>query len=69
MSLAEAYHGALAPTSKAPLPFERLLEALDAARLLLALQWLGWSPDWSPPVAHAHDWEAEAVFLAEKSGL
>jgi Ser/Thr protein kinase RdoA (MazF antagonist) len=32
------------------------LEALDWCRLHLAVQWLGWAPDWSPPAEHAHDW-------------
>jgi len=31
-------------------------EALEGARLLVALQWLGWSSTWSPPVEHRHDW-------------
>lgn len=39
---------------------------LDAARLLVALQWLGWSPTWSPPAQHRHDWLAEARGLAAR---
>lgn len=38
---------------------------LSAARLLLALQWLGWSRDWRPPAEHEHDWLAEAHAAAE----
>lgn len=41
----------------APADFD---EALDAARLFVALQWLGWSEQWSPPPEHRHDWAAEA---------
>lgn len=44
-------------------------EALDAARLHLALQWLGWSAAWSPPEEHRHDWLDEAVTSAERLDL
>ena len=36
-------------------------EELDAARLVVALQWIGWSPEWAPPPEHRHDWLAEAL--------
>jgi aminoglycoside phosphotransferase (APT) family kinase protein len=39
---------------------------LDCCRLQLALQWLGWSPDWKPPAEHARDWLAEALEIAER---
>jgi hypothetical protein len=42
---------------------------LDCCRLQLALQWLGWSPDWRPPAEHAHDWLAEATEIAERLEL
>jgi aminoglycoside phosphotransferase (APT) family kinase protein len=45
-----------------------LLEALAHCRLYIAVQWLGWSQDWSPPAEHAHDWLAEAVSAAEELG-
>lgn len=38
--------------------------ALDAARLVVALQWVGWSRGWTAPAAHRHDWLAEARALA-----
>jgi Phosphotransferase enzyme family len=38
--------------------------SLDAARLHLCVQWLGTSPEWTPPPEHAHDWRAEALDLA-----
>lgn len=41
---------------------------LDCCRLHLALRWLGWSREWYPPAAHAHDWRAEAVGAAERLG-
>jgi hypothetical protein len=37
---------------------------LDAARLLICVQWLGWAPGWTPPAEHRHDWLAEARQLA-----
>jgi hypothetical protein len=43
-----------------------LNRVVDCARLHLAVQWLGWSPDWTPPAAHAHDWLQEAVEIGEK---
>ena len=65
--LALAYHGAL-PDRDRPQPGE-LLHALAYFRLYIAVQWLGWSQDWSPPAEHAHDWLSEAVALAEELGL
>jgi aminoglycoside phosphotransferase (APT) family kinase protein len=44
-------------------------EGLEAGRLHLAVQWLGWSRDWSPPPQHRHDWLKEALHSAEKLGL
>jgi len=40
--------------------------ALTAARLQVAVRWLGWSSTWSPPVAHARDWRAEAFAQADR---
>lgn len=37
---------------------------LAAARLLVALQWIGWVRGWAPPPEHAHDWAADARRLA-----
>lgn len=68
-SLALAYHAALdLAGDRAPRPAD-FLTALDHCRLHLAVQWLGWSPDWSPPPEHAHDWLAEALRLAERLAL
>jgi hypothetical protein len=46
-----------------------LLETLEHARLAVALQWLGWSGDWTPPPEHAHDWLTDALVAAERVGL
>jgi hypothetical protein len=67
--LALAYHAALPPDGGwAPSPAE-LLDALEWCRLHLAMQWLGWAPDWAPPPEHAHDWLGEALSLADRLGL
>lgn len=47
---------------------EAFLSAIDDCRLHLAIQWLGWSANWTPPAEHAQDWLEEALSLAEKVG-
>src|SRR5205085_2225507 len=53
-TLVEAYRTALA----LPPAAAELLEDLDRASLQLAIQWLGWSDEWSPPPEHTHDFRA-----------
>ena len=65
--LALAYRGALPPSLRMDEP--AFLEAFAGCRLHLAVQWLGWSPGWSPPQEHAHDWLGEALHLADELGL
>ncbi len=48
---------------------EEMLTLLDCCRLHYALQWLGWSIEWSPPPEHALDWVSEAVRLGDRLGL
>lgn len=64
-ALAESYRsglpGALRPSARA------LRAALDRCRLLLAVQWLGWSRHWTPPAQHAHDWLSAALELAART--
>ena len=60
-----AYHEAL----PSPPPLDRFLEASECCRLHIALQWLGWAEDWSPPREHAQDWLAEALRAAVKLEL
>ena len=64
--MAAAYHDTLRSEGMASLPFNELLLALDDCRLHLAIRWLGWAADWSPPPENAHDWLKEAIALAEK---
>jgi hypothetical protein len=40
--------------------------ALDACRLHLAVRWLGWAREWTPPRVHKQDWLKEAQTLAAK---
>lgn len=42
---------------------------LNRCRLHLALQWIGWGPEWRPPREHAHDWLGEAQVVAAELGL
>ena len=63
--LAERYRLAL----EHPPATEQFDRDLDCARLHLAIQWLGWSPGWTPPPEHARDWRAELPRLAERVGL
>jgi hypothetical protein len=44
---------------------EPFTELLDCARLHLAVQWLGWAPDWRPPRSHRRNWVNEALVIAE----
>lgn len=39
--------------------------ALVCARVYVAVQWLGWARDWSPPADHRHDWVLELSRLVE----
>lgn len=42
---------------------------LDVCRLHVAVQWLGWSTAWRPPLEHAHSWLTEARELGERLKL
>lgn len=67
-ALALAYHDALSLGARWS-DVEAFMAALDWCRLHLAVQWLGWSTDWTPPTEHAHDWLREALSLVEKLDL
>lgn len=57
-----AYRSAL-PADSRPTE-EELGEGLRRSLLLLAIQWLGWSGEWTPPAEQAHDWLATAIELS-----
>ncbi|MDX6554561.1 MAG: hypothetical protein QOD86_756 [Miltoncostaeaceae bacterium] len=63
VAMVAAYREAAGASAPGRGAFER---ALEACRLHLALQWLGWSADWSPPPEHAQDWLAEALASARR---
>jgi aminoglycoside phosphotransferase len=44
-------------------------KALAAAELQIAVQWLGWSDSWVPPLEHRRDWIAEARAAVGRLGL
>lgn len=69
-TIADAYRGEAEARGRvgwgSPEDFGRLL---DGCSLYVALQWLGWSPDWVPPPEHARDWAAEALKRAGRLAL
>jgi len=48
---------------------DMFLAAFEACRLHVAMQWLGWAGDWSPPPEHAHNWLNEVLTLAGQLDL
>lgn len=67
--LALSYHTANADEGAWRVPLTEFFTALDYCRLQLAIQWLGWAPDWTPPPDHVHDWQSEARHVANRLGL
>jgi hypothetical protein len=68
-AMAREYYHAASVSGDAPrLSWEDLLRALEYCRLHLAVQWVGWSADWSPPDDQARDWLREAVAVARGLG-
>jgi len=65
--LVKAYARGVEAGGAAPSP--SLSADLASCRLHLALQWIGWSSEWTPPAEHAHDWVDEALDLVEELGL
>jgi hypothetical protein len=67
LTMAAAYHEALCRVhpGHAPPAWNDFAEALLCCRLHLAVQWLGWSENWTPPPEHASNWLQEALDVAE----
>jgi Ser/Thr protein kinase RdoA (MazF antagonist) len=40
---------------------QSMLQLIEAARLLTAIQWLGWADGWTPPPDQARDWLRDAL--------
>jgi len=68
-AIARSYHRALQPRHGWPPKEDTFASLLDYCQLARSVQWLGWSPQWTPPPEHARDWLGEAVQLAERLGL
>lgn len=45
------------------------MRALDLCAVQVAIGWLGWSAEWSPPAQHAFDWLSSALEAVERLGL
>jgi thiamine kinase-like enzyme len=68
-TLMKAYHEALEPDHGWPPSLEDMFELVEYCNLHLAVQWLGWARDWSPPKSHKRDWLREALGLARRLRL
>ncbi|MEX2572165.1 MAG: aminoglycoside phosphotransferase family protein [Gemmatimonadota bacterium] len=64
--LALAYHAALPEEVQERRELPGFFEDLAYCRLHQAVQWLGWSPDASPPTYQAASWLGDVVRLAEE---
>ncbi len=67
--LVAAYRDALPRNNGWPPSMPELMEAVEYCQLHLAVQWLGWAADWSPPKRHTQNWLRVACRLADKLGL
>jgi aminoglycoside phosphotransferase (APT) family kinase protein len=67
--IAAGYRDALGVRDGWPPDQAEFTRGLDACRLQVCLQWLGWARDWQPPPENAHDWLGEAMLLTERLGL
>ena len=65
-TMARAYYDALPDSSEVKCGWRKFLISLEYCRLHQAVQWLGWSPGWTPPPEHAQDWLKEAVRCAKR---
>jgi Ser/Thr protein kinase RdoA (MazF antagonist) len=64
-----AFRESLPPSREWLLTDADLLEGIGFCQLHLAVQWLGWADEWSPPDLHARNWLREALGLAGKLGV
>ena len=69
LAMAMAYFNGLGEQDDDPSARAEFLIDLDFCNLFMAIQWLGWSPDWEPPPEHAQNWLTEACRLGVKLGL
>ena len=64
-----AYREAREPLKNARSSLGELMEAVRWCQLHLAVQFLGWAVEWSPPEQQARNWLREALRLAKTLGL
>jgi len=64
--LALAYSSALLASTGGRVEQDVFFNDLDCCRLHLAVQWLGWSADWTPPPEHTQDWLTEGMRAADR---
>ena len=60
-AMALAYYDAMPEAGLTQPSREDFLTDIECARLHQAVQWLGWSPGWTPPPEHAQNWLREAL--------
>jgi thiamine kinase-like enzyme len=63
--LARAYFEGLIREEKLN-DFDQFTSDLLSCRLHVAVAWLGWTPDWQPPLAHRHNWFEEALAISQQ---
>ena len=59
-----SYRDAVLAAGASCAPLDLFLRRLAACRLLLAVQWLGWTRGWTAPRTHRNDWLGEATRCA-----
>lgn len=60
-AMAVAYYDTLKTGGDSVPAKDEFFRALKACRVHLAVQLLGWSPEWYPPPEHGYDWLQEAM--------
>ena len=68
-ALVSAYGHVQFPGKRSRVVQNQFLEDLMYCQLHVAIQWLGWSAEWSPPEEHQQDWLCQALQLADRLGL
>jgi hypothetical protein len=64
--LAVAYYDVWKRRNPSAPDFKTFVRSLELCRLHVAVQWLGWLPDWSPPPDQRQDWFSEATAAAKR---
>jgi Ser/Thr protein kinase RdoA (MazF antagonist) len=67
--LVKTYHTEVKLAGGCPPPLEEFARLVDYGQLHLAVQWLGWASDWTPPKSHERNWLHEALSLATRLKL